>query len=62
MPQSYLEYLEAYIANYAKQVPAAKTIGAALGTRRAAQGEPIEPCYAVVAQIAALAAETEPLP
>jgi len=62
MPQTYLDYLEAYIATYARQVPTAKTIGAALGTRRAAQGEPLEPCYAVVAQIATLAAETEPLP
>lgn len=59
MPQ---EYLDAYIANYSKQVPTTKTVGAALGTRRAAQGEPIEPCYTVVAQVAALSLETEPVP
>jgi hypothetical protein len=62
MPQSYLDYLDAYICMYSKQVPASKSIGSALGSRRAMQGDPPEECWKVTAQVALLAAETEPVP
>jgi len=62
MPQEYVDYIEAYISNYCKKEPATFTPAAALGTRRAAQGEPPEPCWSVVAQVALLNAQTEPSP
>ena len=60
MPQSYVDYIEAYVAIYSKQFPPASSIGSALGCRQALQGEPIEPCYVVTAKVAALALETAP--
>jgi hypothetical protein len=62
MPQEYIDYIEAYISNYCKKVPELFTPASALGTRRAAQGEPPEPCWSVVAQVALLNAQTEPSP
>jgi len=60
MPQPYVDYIEAYVAIYSNQTPAAGTIGAALGARQARQGELPEPCYTVMAKVAELSAETQP--